>query len=339
MERRTFLKAASALAAGPLPAAMAQASPPAVKRNAKLKQSVTNGALGGGFAAGGGEELENNCKLAASLGFKGYDFVNPDSWPILKKYGLVPSMIYAVARTAAPAGAGRGAGGGAAGGQGAAGRAGGQAAGAGGGGRGPAQPPQPSGMQLNNPAHHEEQEKLLHTAIDQAAAGGAPAIIVFSGSQPASAGMSAEAAADNCVAILNRVKAHAEDKAINLSMEYLSNAGNYLGPIGKLAWGTEVMKRVNSPRVGILLDIWHVQLVEGDVVRRIRDNIQWINHFHTAGNPGRNQLDDNQELNYRFIARAIADLNYSGFIGHEYRPTQGADPVECLKQAFDVFNL
>jgi hydroxypyruvate isomerase len=324
ISRRVFLESAAGITGSLTALAQvpsASLATPAAKRTAKLKQSVTNGAFGGGFAAGGTEELEKNCKLAASLGFKGYDFVNPENWPILKKHGLVPSMMYAVARAPA-SGAGR-AGAAGSGGPGAA------------GGRGPSQPQQPSGMQLNNPAHHDEQEKLLHAAIDQAAANGVPSIIVFSGSRTAG-GMGEEEAADNCVAILNRVKAHAEDKGVNLSMEYLSNAGYFLS---KMPWGVDVMKRVNSPRVGILYDIWHAQVVEGNVVNVIRNNIKWINHFHTAGNPGRNELDDNQELNYRFIAHAIAALNFEGFVGHEYRPTTGADATNCLKQAFEIFNV
>jgi hypothetical protein len=99
------------------------------------------------------------------------------------------------------------------------------------------------------------------------------------------------------------------------------------------------LKRVDSPRVGILYDIYHAQIDDGDVVRTIRNNIQWIKRFHTAGNPGRNELDDNQELNYRFIARTIAEPNYTGYIGHECSPTQGADPTACLKQAFEIFDV
>jgi hydroxypyruvate isomerase len=368
MQRRDFLK--SAAGAGYLASAMAQgqqtspAAPPAT-RTAKLKQAVVNVVFGGGaYAPRSAEEAEKNCKLAASIGFQGYDFADPAYWPILKNYGLVPAMIYAAPQNtgggggrAAAAGAagapgraqgaaaapgaqgaqGAQAASGAQGAQGAA-PAGGAARG-GAGGRGPARPPQASAMNLNNPALHDEQEKLLHAAIDQAAAGGVPGIIVFSGAIVSSDGMTPEVAADNCFAILNRVKAHAEDKGIDLSMEYLSNNGEYLGPVGHLAWGTDLMKRVNSPHVGILLDLWHLQVTEGDIVRHIRQNIQWINHIHTAGEPGRNQLDDNQDLNYHFIARAIADLNFQKFVAHEYSPTKDADPAACLKQAFDIFNI
>ena len=88
------------------------------------------------------------------------------------------------------------------------------------------------------------------------------------------------------------------------------------------------MKRVNSPRVKILYDIYHAQIMDGDIVRNIRDNIQWIGHFHTGGNPGRHEIDDTQELNYRFIMKAIADLGFTGFVTHEYSPTQGNDATQ-----------
>ena len=94
------------------------------------------------------------------------------------------------------------------------------------------------------------------------------------------------------------------------------------------SWGVEVCKRVNSPRVRLLYDIYHMQVMEGDVIRTIRDNFQWIGHFHTAGNPGRNQFDDTQELNYRGICKAIVDLGYQGYLVHEYGPRKGSDPVK-----------
>jgi hydroxypyruvate isomerase len=88
----------------------------------------------------------------------------------------------------------------------------------------------------------------------------------------------------------------------------------------KTTWGVEVCKRVASPRVKLLFDIYHMQIMEGDIIRTIRDNFQWLAHFHTAGNPGRNEISIEQELNYKGIAKAIADLGYKGYICHEYTP-------------------
>ena len=121
--------------------------------------------------------------------------------------------------------------------------------------------------------------------------------------------------ADNCVAFLNRVKAQAEDKGVTICMEYLNSKVNHKDYMfDHFSWGVDVMKRVNSPRVKILFDIYHAQIMDGDIVRNIRDHFQWIGHFHTGGNPGRHEIDDTQELNYRFVMQAIADLGFTGFV-------------------------
>ena len=106
-----------------------------------------------------------------------------------------------------------------------------------------------------------------------------------------------------------------------------------------IAWGVDVMKRVNSLRVKILFDIYHAQIMDGDIVRNIRDYYRWIGHFHTGGNPGRHEIDETQELNYRFIAQAIADLGFQGYIAHEYSPAPGRDAVASLQQAVRIFDV
>jgi hydroxypyruvate isomerase len=190
---------------------------------------------------------------------------------------------------------------------------------------------------LNNRDNHEKLEKALHTALDQAAEAGAPNLIVFSGNRR---GMADQEGADNCVASLNRVKAHAEDKAVTICMEFLNSKVNHKDYMfDHMTWGVDVMKRVNSPRVKMLYDIYHAQIMDGDVVRDIRTNIQYIGHFHTAGNPGRHDLDENQELYYPFIARAIAETGFAGFVGHEYSPAQGKDPIASLRQAYEIFDI
>jgi hydroxypyruvate isomerase len=123
-------------------------------------------------------------------------------------------------------------------------------------------------------------------------------------------------------------------------MEYLNSKVDHKDYMfDHIAWGVDVMRRVNSPRVKILYDIYHAQIMDGDIVRNIRDHIQWIGHFHTGGNPGRKEIDETQELNYRFIAQAIADLNFTGYVGHEYSPTQGRDAAASLKQAIEIFTV
>jgi hydroxypyruvate isomerase len=96
-------------------------------------------------------------------------------------------------------------------------------------------------------------------------------------------------------------------------------------------------KLVDSPRVKILFDIYHMQIMEGDIIRTIRDNIAYLGHFHTAGNPGRHEIDDTQELNYRAVAQAIVDLKYTGYLSHEYSPLR--DPLQSLDQAISICDV
>ena len=201
-------------------------------------------------------------------------------------------------------------------------------------------PPGPGGNipdALNRKENHDKLEASLHAAIDESKANDVPNIITFSGNRK---GMDDREGADNCVAFLNRIKAHAEDKGVTVCMEYLNSKVNHKDYMfDHIAWGVDVMKRVNSPRVKILYDIYHAQIMDGDIVRNIRDNYQWIGHFHTGGNPGRHDIDETQELNYRFIAQAIADLGFSGFIAHEYSPAPGHEPIATLIKAMEICDV
>lgn len=281
MRRRDLLPALAASAA------LAQTDAP-IQRKGRIKQGVTRGVFGRAMS------IEDSCRAAARLGIKGFDLIGPPDWPLLKKYGLVPSMY----------------------------------------------PPGPGGTissALNRKENHERIEKSLHAAIDECAANAVPAIITFSGNR---GGMADQEGADNCVALLNKVKAHAEDKGILICMEYLNSKVNHKDYMfDHIAWGVDVMKRVNSPRVKILYDIYHAQIMDGDIVRNIRDHYQWIGHFHTGGNPGRHDIDESQELNYRFIAQAIAELNFTGFFTHEYSPAMGHDPVATLNKAIEICDV
>jgi len=190
------------------------------------------------------------------------------------------------------------------------------------------------GRGLNDLDNHADLEPTFRANIDRAAENGVPNLIMFSGNRN---GISDEQGADNCVAFLNKVKAHAEDKGVTLCMEYLNSKVNHPGYMfDHIAWGVDVMQRVNSPRVKILYDIYHAQIMDGDIVRNIRDHFQWIGHFHTGGNPGRHDIDESQELNYRFIMQAIADLGFQGFVSHEYSPAEGHDPIETLEKAVEI---
>jgi len=186
---------------------------------------------------------------------------------------------------------------------------------------------------LNKRSNHERIEHELRESIDIAAAHGIPGVICFSGNrQPHMTELEAiEAVADG----LRRIAPYAEEKGVNLNVELLNSKVDHPGyQCDHAAWGVAVCERVNSPRVKLLYDIYHMAIMEGDIIRTIRDNIKWIGHFHTAGNPGRNDLDDSQELNYTGICRAIAATGYDLYVGHEFRPK--GDPIAALKTTFAI---
>ena len=180
---------------------------------------------------------------------------------------------------------------------------------------------------------HDKFEQGFRASIDQCVEIGCPNLIAIPGQRR---GMPYEEAADNCVAILDRVKGYAEQKGVTLCIEITNLKDRPDQAFNRLAWGFDVVKRVNSPRAKVVFDIYHAQMTDGNVTQQIRDNIALINHFHTAGVPGRTEIDDTQELNYHFIAKSIADLGYTGFIAHEYRPSAGRDPLQSLVQARDI---
>ncbi|HPA16116.1 MAG TPA: TIM barrel protein [Verrucomicrobiae bacterium] len=159
-----------------------------------------------------------------------------------------------------------------------------------------------------------------------------PNVIALAGDRE---GISDAQSLDNCVEILKEASKIAEDAGVTICMELLNSKVNHPGYVcDKTAWGVELCKRVNSPRCKLLYDIYHMQIMEGDIIRTITDNIQYIAHFHTAGNPGRKDLDNEQELNYPPIMQTIAKLTeegkFSGYVAHEFSPKKG---VESLKQA------
>jgi hydroxypyruvate isomerase len=188
---------------------------------------------------------------------------------------------------------------------------------------------------INDPANHAKAEAATRQIIDEAAAAGAPNVIVLSGNRR---GMSDEQGAENCATFLNKVKAQAEDKGVTICLELLNSKVDHPDyQCDHTAWGVDVMKRVNSPRVKLLYDIYHMQIMEGDVIRTIRENIQYIGHFHTAGNPGRHEIDSSQELNYRAIALAIVEAGYTGYFGHEYGPLR--DPLKSMAEAVEICDV
>lgn len=186
---------------------------------------------------------------------------------------------------------------------------------------------------LNKRSNHDRIEEELAASIDIAAKHGVPGLICFSGNRrPHQTELEAiEAVADG----LRRIAPCAEEKGVNLNLELLNSKIDHTGyQCDHTAWGVAVCERVNSPRVKLLYDIYHMQIMEGDIIRTIRQNIKWIGHFHTAGNPGRNDMDDTQELNYAGICRAIAATGYDLYVGHEFVPK--GDLIEALRKTFQL---
>jgi hydroxypyruvate isomerase len=182
---------------------------------------------------------------------------------------------------------------------------------------------------LNDPANHEKIVGSLTAGIPRAAKAGVPNVITFFGNRR---GRSDAEAMANCVSALTRVKSVAEDHGVTVCVELLNSKVNHKDYQGdRTAFGVEVISAVNSPRVRLLYDIYHMQVMEGDVIQTIRNNKQWIAHYHTAGVPGRHELDDAQELQYAAIARAIVDLGFTGFMAQEFVPVR--DPITSLREA------
>ena len=272
--RRSALKtaAASLIAAG-IPTA--QAAP-----KGRLKQSACRWCYQK-------MELDDLCRQGAEMGLVAIDLVKPEEWPTVKKYGLMPSMVYGAGTIK-------------------------------------------DGW--NRKESHDRLEKDAREAIRLAAENKLPNVITFSGNRE---GLPDDQGRDNCIIGLRRVKKIAEDHGVTICLELLNSKVNHKDyQCDHTAWGVEVMKGVDSPRVKLLYDIYHMQIMEGDIIRTIRDNFQYIAHFHTGGVPGRHELDDTQELQWRTVAKAIADLNFDGYFAHEFVPTK--DPMTSLRQAVEL---
>ena len=240
--------------------------------------------------------VEQQYATLQKIGYAAVDLANEKQVPVMKTYGLLPSMMTG------------------------------------------------TGTSFQNgiirKEMHEAFEKATREGIDMCARVGCPNLIALPGERR---GMSREEGAENAVAYFNRVKAYAEQKNVTLCMEITNSkvvADQRTDQVfNHLDWGFNVCRKVNSPRVKVVYDIYHVQIMDGDVVRNLRDNVDLVCHIHVAGVPTRQEIDDTQELNYRFIANAIADLGYTGFVAHEHRPGPGRDPIKSLEQCYEILNV
>ena len=236
--------------------------------------------------------LEKTCQIAKSLGLKSVELVGPADFPTLKKYGLACAI--------APNGT----------------------------------PDPPFVKGFNNPKYHDMIVAKTKETIDACAEYKFPNVIAFTGFCE---DIPDDVGAKNCVAGLKKIIGHTEKKNVNLCLEILNSRVDvemkghpgYQGD--HTDYCIDIIKEVASPRMKILFDIYHVQIMDGDVISRIRQYKDYIGHYHTAGNPGRNELDDNQEINYRAIMEEIVKTGYKGYVGHEFIPTR--DPLKSLTQA------
>jgi hydroxypyruvate isomerase len=186
---------------------------------------------------------------------------------------------------------------------------------------------------FNRLENHAAYVPSMIERINQCADAGLPSVIVFSGNRE---GMPDEQGLENCVVGLKQIVGAAEKRGVTVVMELLNSKVNHKDYMcDRTPWGVELVKRVSSERFKLLYDIYHMQIMEGDVIRTIQENHAYIGHYHTAGNPGRNEIDETQELNYPAIMRAIKASGFTGFVAQEFIPKR-KPPLDSLKQAVQL---
>jgi len=237
--------------------------------------------------------LPEFAKAVKEMGLTAIDLLKDDEWPIVRDLGLICSMGYGDGGTI------------------------------------------PDG--LNNKANHDAIVKGLEKSLPKAAQNGVPNVITFFGNRK---GMPDQEGLDNCVIGLNRIKPIAESTGVTVALEVLNSKVDHKDYLGdRSAYGFQVIKAVGSPKIKVLFDIYHMQIMEGDVIRTIagfkqppaEPHHELICHYHTGGVPGRHELDDTQELQWRSVCAAIADTGFKGYVAHEFVPTR--DPLTSLREA------
>jgi len=243
-------------------------------------------------------DLENICQVAKELGIKSVELVGPDAFPTLKKYGLVCAI--------SPNGT----------------------------------PDPPFVKGFNNPKYHDMIIAKTKETIDACAEYEFPNVIAFTGFRE---DIPDDVGAENCAAGLKKLMGHAEKKKVNVCLEILNSRVDvemkghpgYQGD--HTDYCMDIIKKVGSPRMKILFDIYHVSVMDGDIISRIKQYAEYIGHVHTAGNPGRNEIDDTQEINYRAVMKTLVDTGYKGYVGHEFIPTR--DPLKSLREAVEICDV
>jgi hydroxypyruvate isomerase len=274
--------------------------------NGRIKQSIVHWCF---EMFGGKWDIEKTCQIAKELGCQSVELIAQQHYPVLKKYGLTNAICQINMN-----------------------------------------PDPPFLKGFNNPDHWPRLIKATTEAIDDAATFGFPNVICFTGyaaknpDDKNSPLIPNDEGAKNCVEGLKKVIGHAEKKNINLCMEILNTREKthpmkghpgYQGD--HVDYCIDIIKRIGSPRMKLLFDIYHVQIMDGDIIRRLREIKEYVGHVHTAGNPGRCELDENQEINYPPIMKALIDMGYQGFVGQEFIPNR--DAMAGLKQAVQLCDV
>jgi hydroxypyruvate isomerase len=188
---------------------------------------------------------------------------------------------------------------------------------------------------INRKENHDECLAKIRTAIDAAAEYKFPNVITFPGNRK---GMPDDVGVENSVIAMKKIAGYAEKKGVTICLEYLNSKVNHKDYMfDKMAWGVEVCKKVGSESVKILYDIYHAQIMEGDIIRTIRTCKDYIAHYHTGGNPDRAEIDETQELYYPAIMKAIVETDYKGYVAHEFVPKK--DPIESLAYAVRICDV
>jgi hydroxypyruvate isomerase len=280
-------------------------SVPRVVQHGHIRQSLVYWCLN---APDWNWDLDRICATAAALGCQSVELVPPELWSTLRKHGLQSALSF----------------------------------------NGMPNPPFRKGV--NNPRYHDEVMARTKEAIDQASGFGVPSVITFTGykwrdaEDPESGEISLAEGAANSVKALSELASYASTRNVTLCLEHLNTRDRshpmkghpgYQGD--NLDYCADIVTQVHSPHLKLLFDIYHVQIMHGDVIRRLRQYFDIIGHVHTAGNPGRGELDDSQEINYPAVMRALRELGYKGYVGQEFIPVR--DPLEGLVQAVSLCDV
>lgn len=188
---------------------------------------------------------------------------------------------------------------------------------------------------FNDPSLHDELVKSYEEVIPQVSKAGLTNLICFSGKRN---GLSDEQGLENCAKGLKRLMPLAEKNKVVLTMELLNSFGHHDYQCDHTAWGVELCKRVGSPNFKLLYDIYHMQIMEGDIINNINKYHTYFSHIHTGGNPGRNEIDETQELYYPAIMEAIVKTGYKGFVGQEFVPRQ-EDKIASLEKCIRICDV